>query len=238
MLKYKLLSVVSFVLFFPVFIFSSIVLIIASFVYLPLFYILDKFFCRLIMSTFFIFPKIVGSFPSDGTYIIMMNHSSFIDAFLFPLIPRGFYSGITAVKNLKIPVFSALLRRIQAIPIERRNLQSAINSIKRAERVLSQGIHIGILPEGTRTLNGVLGPLKKGGFHMAINTTTPILPVGISGAFSFKPKNRWWIKPCTIRVNIGEIINTNKYENLGLEGLRALVEKRIKQLSGELNEDR
>jgi 1-acyl-sn-glycerol-3-phosphate acyltransferase len=185
------------------------------------------------MSTFFLWPKVRGNFPKDGTYIIMMNHSSFLDAFIFPLIPRGYYSGVTAASNFKIPVFSSLIRRIQAIPIERNNLQSAINSIKQAEAVLMQGIHIGILPEGTRTLNGLIGPLKKGGFHMAINTSTPIIPVGISGAFDFKPKNRWWIRPTTITVKIGEIINIDKYENLGLDGLKNLVEVKLKYLSGE-----
>ena len=98
----------------------------------------------------------------------MMKHSSFIDVFLFPLIPRGYYSGVTASSNFKIPLFAALIRRIQAIPIDRGNLQSAIKSIKKAEHILNQGIHIGILPEGTRTVNGLLGPLKKGGFHMAL----------------------------------------------------------------------
>lgn len=163
----------------------------------------------------------------------MMNHSSFIDAFIFPLVPRGCYSGVTAASNFKIPVFSSLLRRIQAIPIERNNLRSAINSIKRAEAVLMQEIHIGILPEGTRTLNGNMGPLKKGGFHMAINTGTPIIPVGILGAFDFKPKTRWWIKPAPITIKIGKIINTDSYENLGLDGLISLVEHRLKDLTGE-----
>jgi 1-acyl-sn-glycerol-3-phosphate acyltransferase len=162
-----------------------------------------------------------------------MNHSSFLDVFIFPLIPKGRYTGLTAARNFKIPVFSTLIRRIQAIPIERKNLKAAIESIKKAEQVLKQNIHIGILPEGTRTLNGKIGPLKKGGFHMAINTATPIIPVGVSGAFSVKPKNRWWFRPGRITINIGDAINPKAYNNLGIDGLINKVEYALKILSGD-----
>ena len=238
MLIYKVLSIVSYILFVPIFIFIAIILITTSFIYFPLFYVLDKLCCRLIMAAFFMSPKIKGSFPKHGTYIIMMNHSSFLDVFIFPLIPRGRYTGVTAAKNFNIPVFSSIIRRIQAIPIERNNLQAAIQSIEKAEKVLKKNIHIGILPEGTRTLNGCVGPLKKGGFHMAINTNTPIVPVGVSGAFNFKPKYRWWTKPVPIVINIGDVINTKTYSGLGLEGLMDVVGEKLKQLSGEKYENK
>ena len=88
MLIYKILSVVSYVVFILIFVVSAIILIISSVIYLPLFYVLDKLLCRLIMLPFFLWPKIIGTFPANGTYIIMMNHSSFLDVFIFPLIPR------------------------------------------------------------------------------------------------------------------------------------------------------
>jgi len=185
------------------------------------------------MAAFFIWPEIRGSFPKEGTYIIMMNHSSFLDVFIFPLIPVGQYTGVTAARNFNIPFFSSILRQIRAIPIQRKNLQAAIKSIERAEKVLENNIHIGILPEGTRTLNGRIGPMKKGSFHMAINTNTPIVPVGVSGAFSFKPKNRWWTRPVPITINIGGVISAKSYNELGLEGLMGVVGERLKQLSGE-----
>ncbi len=235
---YKCLSIISYILFIPIFVLAAIILIVTSFIYLPLFYVVDKLCCRLIMAAFFIWPEIKGTFPKHGTYIIMMNHSSFLDAFIFPLIPTGHYTGVTAAKNFKIPIFSSILRQIRAIPIERKNLQAAIKSIEKAEKVLKNNTHIGILPEGTRTLNGFVGPLKKGGFHMAINTNTSIVPVGISGAFSFKPKNRWWTKTVPITINIGDMINAKSYNKLGLEGLMVVVGEKLKQLTGEKYENK
>ena len=236
MVIYKILSIFMYIMFMPVFLFAAIIMISASLLYFPLFYKLDKICCRLIMSSLLIWPRLNGEFPLDGTYIIMMNHSSFIDVFIFPLIPRGIYSGVTAVENFKIPVFSTILKRIQAIPVDRKNQFTAIESIKKAEEVLKKGVHVGILPEGTRTVDGNVRDMKKGGFHMAINTGISIIPVGVSGAFDFKPKNRWWFRPGPISVNIGDAINPNTYGELGIDGLKNKVELALKTLSGDKNE--
>ena len=235
-LIYKILSVFMYIMFIPVFLFAAIIMISASLIYFPLFYKLDKICCRLIMSSLLIWPRLNGVFPSDGTYIIMMNHSSFLDVFIFPLIPKGAYSGVTAAENFKIPVFSTIIKRIQAIPVERKNRFAAIESIKKAEEVLKKGVHIGILPEGTRTVDGTVRDMKKGGFHMAINTGISIIPVGVSGAFDFKPKNRWWFRPGAIAINIGDAINPNIYDELGIDGLKNRVERELKTLSGGIHE--
>ena len=238
MIKYKILSLFLYVGGLVAFAFIAAVLIISGFIFLPLFYKLDKLCCHIMMSALLVLPKIKGEFPSEGTYIIMMNHSSFLDVFIFPLIPRGAWTGVTATENFKIPVFSLLIRRIKAIPIDRKNRSAAIESINKAEDVLKGGIHIGILPEGTRTLDGKIKSLKKGGFHMAINTNTPIIPVGVSGAFEFKPKNRWWMKPGLVTINIGNPISVDDYIKLGVDGLSIKVKQLLKSLSGETNENK
>ena len=73
---------------------------------------------------------------------------------------------------------------------------------------------------------------------MALNTKTSIIPVGISGAFRFKPKSRWWLRPGFITINIGEPINHEEYKALGIDGLLKRVESKLKFLSGENHEDR
>ena len=139
MLKFQLLSLFLYISGLLAFICIAFILIISGFIFLPLFYKSVKICCRFMMSSLLIWPEIRGKFPSDGTYIIMMNHSSFLDVFIFPLIPIGAWTGITAVENFKIPIFSSIINRIQAIPIERNNRQAALESIKKAENVLKQG---------------------------------------------------------------------------------------------------
>ena len=71
---------------------------------------------------------------------------------------------------------------------------------------------------------------------MAINSNTAIVPVGVSGAYNFKPKDRWWMKPGSISINIGSPTNVLEYSDLGIDGLKNAVEKTIKELSGESHE--
>ena len=86
MIKYKILSLFLYLSGLFAFILIATLLIISGFIFLPLFYKLVKFCARFMMSALLVVPKIKGAFPSDGTYIIMMNHSSFLDVFIFPLI--------------------------------------------------------------------------------------------------------------------------------------------------------
>jgi 1-acyl-sn-glycerol-3-phosphate acyltransferase len=47
--------------------------------------------------------------------------------------------------------------------------------------LIRDGVSIWIAPEGTRSRDGRIGKLKKGGFHLAIDTTTSIVPVAVRG---------------------------------------------------------
>jgi len=137
----------------------------------------------------------------------MHNHSSFLDLFLLPTIIEGKYTGIVAQKNFKIPIVGSLLKKLNAIPIQRSNLNAAKHSIQLAEDLIKKGFHIAIFPEGTRTITGKISKFKKGGFHMAVNTKTKILPIIVEGLFSIKPKNRWTIIPQPVKLIIKDPID-------------------------------
>ena len=50
-----------------------------------------------------------------------------------------------------------------------------------AKGVLDRGGVVAILPEGTRSFDGVMGQPKPGVSLLATRTGTPVLPVGVSG---------------------------------------------------------
>ena len=158
--------------------------------------------------------NIKGKFPPNQYFVIMANHSSFLDAFAIPTVLQGKFSAIAAEMNFKIPIYATFLKKLKVISIDRSNQQQAIQGIIQAEKVLKSGYHIVILPEGTRTVDGKLRKFKKGGFHLAKNTKVNILPIVVNGLFNIKPKNRWVIKPGLIEINICKPIETqNKSVN-------------------------
>ena len=158
-------------------------------------YLYARFLSKGIFWCFNIKRKIIGKFPNKGPYILMHNHTSFLDLFFLQTVIKGKYTGVVAAKNFKIPLIGSILHRINAIPIHRFNHSKAIEALKVAEQKIYQGYHIAIFPEGTRTIDGKLNIFKKGGFHMASNTNTKILPIIVKGLYSIKPKNRWTIYP-------------------------------------------
>tara|TARA_B100000029_G_scaffold488158_1_gene544403 strand:- start:340 stop:1047 length:708 start_codon:yes stop_codon:yes gene_type:complete len=149
---------------------------------------------------------------NGGPFIIMMNHSSFADVFFSVQPLRGKYTAILAAFNFTIPIWGTMLRAFHAIPVHRKNKLKAIQAVKDAEDIIKEmGYHVVIFPEGTRTTDGNLQKFKKGGFHMAINTKTPILPIVVKGGFRYKPKTRWYIKPSIINIEVGEVIEVDAY---------------------------
>ena len=154
----------------------------------------------------------------------MMNHASFADVFFSVQPLKGKYTAILASFNFKIPIWGTMLRFFKAIPVYRKDKIKAIKAIKHAETIIKDlKYHVVIFPEGTRTTDGKLQKFKKGGFHMAINTQVPIIPIAVKGGFSYKPKTRWYIKPSIIDIEVGNPIDVSKYT---VNDIDSLIEKR------------
>jgi 1-acyl-sn-glycerol-3-phosphate acyltransferase len=186
--------------------------------------------CRVILRALGVRVHVEGQFPSEGTFIVMFNHTSFIDMFLAPVFLRGRYTAVMAEERMRYPLLQPLLRRFKVVPILRENPEQAMAALQRAKEALRAGWHVAILPEGTRTTTGALLPFKSGGFHMAVQTGAPILPVGIAGAFEYKPKDRWTIAPGLVRVRIGAPTRPEEYAELGPSGLKDRVRSAIEAL--------
>jgi 1-acyl-sn-glycerol-3-phosphate acyltransferase len=190
-----------------------------------------RYSCLLLMWVVGAHVRVEGEFPREGTFIVMFNHTSFIDMFLVPTFMRGRYTGVMAEERMRYPLLRPLLRRFRAVPIVREDQERAMAALQRAKEALAEGFHVVILPEGTRTTDGAMLPFKSGGFHMAVQTGAPILPVGISGAFDYKPKDRWTIDPGPVHIRVGRPIPPEEYGALGPAGLKERVRAEIGALS-------
>jgi 1-acyl-sn-glycerol-3-phosphate acyltransferase len=177
--------------------------------------------------------RVEGTFPPGGPFIVMANHESFLDLFLVPAVLPGRYTAVMAEEMMRYPLLLPVLRRLKIVPITRQDQESALESLRIAGDALRAGYHVALLPEGTRTLDGRLLPFKSGGFYMATATRAPILPIGIEGAFEYKPKNRWTIAPGTVTIRIGAPVTADEYDALGTAGLKERVRAEITRLAGQ-----
>jgi 1-acyl-sn-glycerol-3-phosphate acyltransferase len=68
---------------------------------------------------------------------------------------------------------------VNIIAIDRSNPERARRSMEKARDVMKQGYSFGVFAEGTRAMPGELLAFKKGAFHLALQTNSPIVPVAI-----------------------------------------------------------
>ena len=141
-------------------------------------------------------------------YVFAANHQSQFDIFvLLAHLPIQF-RWLAKKELFRIPIFGLAMKGAGYIPIDRSHRKAAFESIDVAAARVREGTSIVIFPEGTRSLDGRLKPFKKGGFHLAIKSKRPIVPVSISGTFSILPKRGFKITPRKARITIGEPVPT------------------------------
>ncbi len=121
----------------------------------------------------------IENLEDDRSYVFISNHRSYLDtATLF--FCAGKKMGLVAKKELlKVPVFGQGLSFVHIIAIDRTNPERARQSMEKAREVMSKGYSFGVFAEGTRAMPGEMLPFKKGAFHLALQTNSPIIPVAI-----------------------------------------------------------
>jgi len=115
------------------------------------------------------------------SYVVMSNHQSLLDV---PSIIHTFPGRVRMVGKMelgRIPVWGQAMRAGGVVLVDRSDRAQSIEALEDAKRQLREGTSIWIAPEGTRRTDGELGPLKKGGFHLAAQLGVPIAPAWITG---------------------------------------------------------
>lgn len=134
-------------------------------------------------------------------YIFLSNHLSNLDPpILFPLLP-GRAAAFLKRSLMKIPVLGYGMQLGDFIPVDRAgDVESAVESMHVAARVLASGVHVLSFAEGTRSRDGRLQPFKKGPFYLAMHAGSPIIPVSIAGTEGMMKKGSFRISPGTAHV--------------------------------------
>jgi 1-acyl-sn-glycerol-3-phosphate acyltransferase len=119
--------------------------------------------------------------PLCRPYVVMTNHQSLLDIPAVVATWPGRIRMVSKQELAQVPVWGPAMRALGIVFVDRGDRAQSIRALETAKAQLAAGTSIWMAPEGTRSRDGTLGPLKKGGFHVARALGVPIAPAWIEG---------------------------------------------------------
>lgn len=173
-----------------------------------------KFICTVIISSVFIFPKLVRKVELPYPVIYIANHVSFFDLFICGSILPGYPRGIELKEHFDKPIYGWFIKRFGQIPIDIKSTGSIKTSLKQAEEILINKVrNILIMPEGTRTRDGNIGHFKYGAFFLSRKLNIPIVPVVFKNLYKKNNPTSILITPGIVKIELLNPVYPDKFES-------------------------
>src|ERR1700759_751591 len=159
-----------------------------------------------------------------GPVILVANHASHLDTpVILSALPRRLRKrtvvAAAADYFYKNRVVASLVSLIfNTVPIGRRRGGGMSKNGSHLDTLLDQGWNLLLYPEGTRSRDGMPGPLRRGAAVLAASHNLTIVPIRVTGTAEAMPPGRFWPRrrhdrPVPrrhrIEVSFGEPINAS-----------------------------
>lgn len=169
--------------------------------------------------------KVIGkeNFEKGKNYVVVSNHNSLMDVpVTTPYVP-GANKTIGKKSFTKAPIFGWVYIR-GTVLVDRKSEASRRRSFEDMKKVLAQGLHMVIYPEGTR--NRTSDPLKSfhdGAFKLAIAAQKDIIPTVILYTRTvLPPEKAFYMRPHHLEMHFLPSVSS---ENITSKELREKVFK-------------
>lgn len=181
--------------------------------------------------------------PTSGAVILASNHLSFSDSIFLPLQSRRpvvflakseYFNG----KGIKGALVRWFFKATGQLSIDRSGGKASEASLNTGLSVLSQGLVLGIYPEGTRSPDGKLYRGRTGIARMALESKVSVIPVAMIDTEKVQPIGKRFPRIRRVGIVVGTPLNFNRFD--GMEGdrivLRAVTDEimyELAKLSGQ-----
>lgn len=193
----------------------------------PLAFRLKKVWARLMLHPVGLFFTIErrGDY-SNGPYVYAPNHTSYLDIILSYLIMPTYFHYMGKVELSKWFMFNIFFKDMN-IPVERGHLRSSYKAYVRSVEDITNGISVGIFPEGLIPDDTpLLARFKNGPFKLAIEKQVPIVPITFINGWKLLPANDNRLNggmPGVVKVILHEPIETKGMTEDDVSALRERV---------------
>lgn len=172
----------------------------------------------------------------DGPVVYVANHQAALDVIATSArLPKPFlYVARHELRSWFI--VGAVLARSACIFIDRSNARKAVQSLNAAAERIRGGESVLIFPEGARSYSHVLDPFMRGAFVLAIMAGVPVVPVTLVGHIGVFNEQTFTARPGSIRLVLGEPIETKGMKRGDAAGLsdrvRDAMQSQLDRFSG------
>lgn len=125
--------------------------------------------------------------PRTKPFIIVSNHESYLDPFLFGIYVPYEIQFVTTADIFTSPLIRLILKGIGTFPMRRH--RQDLKSIRTMLRMINSGQTVCIFPEGGRSFTGAPLPIVNETLKLIQKCEVPILPIHTQGAYEIWP--RW-----------------------------------------------
>ncbi len=148
-------------------------------------------------------PALAAELAERRRRIVVFNHTSTIDMFLFPAI---WTDGMTVVAKREmawIPLVGLGCWLMGFHFVNRTNPTTARASMRAAaDQVRRQDLSLLMAPEGTRSPTGLLQPFRLGAFYASADADAPIVAILVNGADKLFPRQWAYCRPGTVTLEL------------------------------------
>ncbi|HSP22199.1 MAG TPA: lysophospholipid acyltransferase family protein [Planococcus sp. (in: firmicutes)] len=121
------------------------------------------------------------SFPKEGGILLCSNHIHALDPPVVGMTAPRTVHFMAKEELFKLPVLGALLPKVNAFPVKRG--MSDRDAMRTALKILKSGEVVGLFPEGTRSIDGVLKKGLSGAGFFALRGNADVVPCAIIGPY-------------------------------------------------------
>lgn len=169
----------------------------------------------------------------DKNYVFMSNHSSYGDIPILNVALKRPIHFFAKYELSKIPVMGKVMSKAGMIFVDRSNPRKATQSVIDAVNIAKSGEDLAIFPEGTRSENGKIGNLKKGGFQIAAKAKLAVVPVYIEGAYKGWSYSNIEFKPKQVIVRVLSPVSSELPASQAADDLLKKVDESLKKAETE-----
>jgi 1-acyl-sn-glycerol-3-phosphate acyltransferase len=155
--------------------------------------------------------------PARGGAVYICNHQSFLDPILMSYALRRPMSYMARDTLFHVPLFKQVITALNAFPVRRGKADTG--AMKEAMRRLKAGGQVVVFAEGTRTLDGRIGPFLPGVALLAQRSAEWTVPVVIDGAYEAWPRTQKLPSPGSIVVRYARAIHRDEAREMDAEAL-------------------